>query len=247
MVTQGETRAHHTGYSHRMNALHIPQASVAVANSEERFPVRRIFCIGRNYAAHAKEMGSNPDREAPFYFTKSADTIVASGSPVAYPSRCNELHHEIELVVAIGKAGSNIPAASAHDHIFGYAVGIDLTRRDLQAEAKLQGRPWDAAKNFDQSAPVGDIHPVAEVGHPASGRIWLAVNDQTRQEGDLEEMIWSVAESIAEISTYCMLAPGDLVYTGTPAGVGPLAVGDRISGGIEGVGDIEIDIIGPTS
>ncbi len=228
-----------------MSALKIPQVSVAIANSEDRFPVRRIFCIGRNYAAHAKEMGSNPEREAPFYFTKAADAIVASGSAVSYPPRCNDLHHEIELVVAIGKAGSNIPVANAEEHIFGYAVGIDLTRRDLQAVAKSKGRPWDTAKNFDQSAPVSDIHTVAGIGHPASGRIWLAVNGETRQDGNIEQMIWSVAESIAEISTYGRLAPGDLIYTGTPAGVGPIVAGDRLEGGIDGVDQIIIDISGP--
>ena len=190
-------------------------------------------------------MGSNPEREAPFYFTKAADAIVASGTTVSYPPRCNELHHEIELVVAIGKAGSNIPVASAEEHVFGYAVGIDLTRRDLQAVAKSKGRPWDAAKNFDQSAPVSNIHTVAEIGHPASGRIWLAVNGETRQDGNIDQMIWSVTESIAEISTYGRLAPGDLIYTGTPAGVGPIVAGDRLEGGIDGVDQIVIDISGP--
>jgi fumarylpyruvate hydrolase len=233
---------HHSGYSYTMSTLHIPQVTVSIADSDERFPVRRIFCIGRNYASHAKEMGHNPDRDAPFYFTKAPDAIVASGSSVAYPPRCKELHHEIELVVAIGKAGSNIKPADANDHIFGYAVGIDLTRRDLQAEAKSSGRPWDAAKNFDQSAPISNIYLASAVGHPTSGRIWLSVNDEVRQEGDLAEMIWSVAESVAEISTYGVIAVGDLVYTGTPAGVGPLRVGDRVKGGIEGLGDIAIDI-----
>jgi fumarylpyruvate hydrolase len=227
-----------------MDGMHIPQASVAVADSDQRFSVRRIFCIGRNYAAHAREMGNVPDREALFYFTKAADTLIANGSTVPYPPRCRELHHEIELVVAIGKAGSDISKGKAPDHVFGYAVGIDLTRRDLQAEAKGRGRPWDAAKNFDQSAPVGDIRPVSEIGHPSSGRIWLAVNDETRQDGNLDEMIWSVAESIAEVSTFCTLAPGDLIFTGTPAGVGPLNIGDKVSGGIEGVGNIAIDICG---
>ena len=228
-----------------MSALIVAHVSIAIANSKERFPVRRIFCIGRNYAAHAKEMGSDPEREAPFYFTKAADAIVASGSSVPYPPRCEELHHEIELVVAIGKAGSDIPVANAESHIFGYAVGIDLTRRDLQAVAKSKGRPWDAAKNFDQSAPVSDIHTIAEVGHPAKGRIWLEVNGETRQDGDITEMIWSAAESIAEISTYIRLAPGDLVYTGTPAGVGPIVAGDKVIGGIDGLDRIVIDIRAP--
>jgi len=233
---------HHNGYSHLMSAINIPCASVAITDSDERFPVRHIYCIGRNYAAHAREMGGNPEREPPFYFTKAADTVVASGSVVDYPPRTRDLQHEIELVVAIGKLGSNIQVETAQDHIFGYAVGIDLTRRDLQAQAKASGRPWDAGKNFDQSAPVSAIQTVAAVGHPARGRIWLAVNGQIRQDGDLGELIWSVAESIAEISSYCELAPGDLVYTGSPAGVGPLLPGDKVTGGIEGVGDINIEI-----
>jgi fumarylpyruvate hydrolase len=244
MTADSETRAHHTGYSCTMNALHVPQVSIAIAGSGERFPVRRIFCIGRNYAAHAKEMGDDSNREAPFYFTKAADAIVASGSTVRYPPRCKDLHHEIELVVAIGKTGHNIEAADACNYIYGYAVGIDLTRRDLQAAAKAKGRPWDAAKNFDQSAPVSEIHRISAVGHPTSGRIWLSVNDEIRQDGNIDEMIWSVAESIAEISSYGALAEGDLVYTGTPAGVGPLVAGDRVQGGIEGVGDIAIEIEG---
>jgi fumarylpyruvate hydrolase len=242
MATDRETRAHHTGYSYAMNTLHVPQVSVAITDSDERFPVRRIFCIGRNYAAHAKEMGDDSNRGAPFYFTKAADAIVASGSAVRYPPRCEELHHEIELVVAIGKAGSNIQPATANEHIFGYAVGIDLTRRDLQAAAKSAGRPWDAAKNFDQSAPISEIHRVSAVGYPTSGRIWLSVNGEIRQDGNIDEMIWSVAESIAEISTYGALAEGDLVYTGTPAGVGPLVAGDTVQGAIEGVGNIAIDV-----
>jgi len=244
MTTERETRVHHTGYSWMMNALHVPQVNIAIADSDEKFPVRRIFCIGRNYAAHAAEMGHQPDREAPFYFTKSADAIVSSGSAVIYPPRCKELHHEIELVVAIGKAGNNILPLNVPEHIFGYAVGIDLTRRDLQAEAKSKGRPWDAAKNFDQSAPISEIHPVSAIGHPTTGRIWLSVNDEVRQDDNIDEMIWSVAESVAEISTYGEIYQGDLVYTGTPAGVGPLVVGDRVRGGIEGVGDIAIDIRG---
>lgn len=225
-----------------MNQLHVPQVNVAIADSDESFPVRRIFCIGRNYAAHAKEMGDDSNREAPFYFTKSADAIVASGTTVTYPPRCQDLHHEIELVVAIGKAGHDIRRPNARDHIYGYAVGIDLTRRDLQAAAKAEGRPWDAAKNFDQSAPISEIHKVSAVGHPTSGRIWLSVNDEIRQDGNIDEMIWSVEESLAEISTYGALAVGDLVYTGTPAGVGPLVRGDRVQGGIEGVGSIAIRI-----
>jgi fumarylpyruvate hydrolase len=225
-----------------MTAFNVTQASVAIADSNERFPVRRIFCIGRNYAAHAREMGGDPDREPPFYFNKAADTVVANGSVVDYPPRTDDLQHEIELVVAIKKEGRNISVRNAGDHVFGYAVGIDLTRRDLQAQAKASGWPWDVAKNFDQSAPVGAIRAASSIGHPGRGRIWLAVNGDIRQDGNLDEMIWTVPQLLAEISTYCALAAGDLVFTGTPAGVGRLVPGDKVTGGIEGVGEISIEI-----
>jgi fumarylpyruvate hydrolase len=219
----------------------VPRPDVPVTNGQ-RFPVRRIYCVGRNYAAHARESGADPDREAPFYFMKPADAIVASGSRIPYPPRTKDLHHEIELVVAIGKGGRDIPVAEASSHVFGYAVGIDLTRRDLQAEAKNAGRPWDTAKGFDHSAPVSPIHPVAEVGHPSRGRIWLSVGGKLRQEGDLAELIWSVPEALAELSTLFTLAPGDLVFTGTPAGVGALQPGDEVRGGVEGVDEVRIQI-----
>jgi len=225
-----------------MTALNVPQASVAIADSNECFPVRRIFCIGRHYAAHAKEMGGDPDREPPFYFNKAADTVVASGSVVDYPPRTDDLQHEIELVVAIKKKGRNLSVGHAEELVYGYAVGIDLTRRDLQAQAKASGWPWDVAKNFDQSAPVGAIHAASAIGHPGRGRIWLAVNGEIRQDGNLDEMIWTVPQLLAEISTYCALAAGDLVFTGTPAGVGRLVPGDKVTGGIEGVGEIGIEI-----
>lgn len=225
-----------------MTVFNVSQASVAIADSDRRFPVRRIFCIGRNYAAHAREMGGDPDREPPFYFNKAADTVVASGSVVDYPPRTDDLQHEIELVAAIKKDGRNISVGHAEEHVFGYAVGIDLTRRDLQAQAKASGWPWDVAKNFDQSAPVGAIHAASAIGHPGRGRIWLAVNDEIRQDGNLDEMIWTVPQLLAEISTYCALAAGDLVFTGTPAGVGRLVPGDKVTGGIEGVGEIGIEI-----
>jgi len=225
-----------------MAVFGVSQASVAIADSKDRFPLRRIFCIGRNFAAHAREMGGDPDREPPFYFSKAADTVVDSGSVVDYPPRTDDLQHEIELVVAIGKGGRNISPGHAAEHIFGYAVGIDLTRRDLQAQAKVSGRPWDTAKNFDQSAPVAAIRAAASIGHPARGRIWLAVNDDVRQDGNLDKMIWTVPQLLAEVSTYGALAAGDLVFTGTPAGVGRLTPGDKVTGGIEGVGEIDIEI-----
>ncbi len=225
-----------------MNIFELAQPTIAVAGGEDRFPVRRIYCIGRNYGAHAREMGHDPDREPPFWFAKPADAIVASGSVIDYPSRTENLHHEIELVVAIGKAGTDVAVGDALGHVFAYATGIDLTRRDLQKEAKSLGRPWVTAKGFDQSAPVSHLHTVAEVGHPASGRIWLSVNGEIRQQGDLNELIWSVAEAIAELSTLFALSPGDLIFTGTPAGVGPVVAGDELSGGIDGIDGIKIAI-----
>jgi len=216
--------------------------TVPVAGSAELFPVHRIYCVGQNYAAHAREMGSDPDRVLPFYFSKPADAIVQSGASIPFPARTSELHHEIELVVAIGKGGSGISAADAVGNIFGYAVGIDLTRRDLQAQAKKSGKPWDTAKGFDRSAPVSKIHRATDIGHPGKGRIWLAVNGRIRQDGNLAELIWSVPEALAELSTYFELRPGDLLFTGTPSGVGPVQRGDRITGGIDGVDEIEVQI-----
>jgi fumarylpyruvate hydrolase len=220
----------------------ISRPRVAVDGTDAWFPVHRIYCVGQNYSAHAREMGGDPDRDPPFYFTKPADAVVASGTSVAYPPRTRDLHHEIELVVAIGKGGRQIDAKDAASHIFGYAVGIDLTRRDLQAEAKRRGLPWDTSKAFDGSAPVSAIRTVEEVGHPSNGRIWLRVNGELRQEGDLDQLTWSVPEAIAELSTLFTLVPGDLLFTGTPAGVGPVTPGDKLSGGIEGVGEIHLEI-----
>jgi fumarylpyruvate hydrolase len=211
-----------------------PQAAVAVKDSAEHFAVHRIYCVGRNYAAHAREMGKDPDREPPFFFMKPADALVANGVAVRYPTRTRNFHHEVELVVAMGAGGVDIPAASALDHVYGYAVGNDLTRRDLQFELRDQGRPWDIAKGFDHSAPISAIHTVAEVGHPDDNRIWLKVNGVIRQAATLKELIWSVPEVIAELSTLFTLAPGDLIYTGTPAGVGAVKAGDVMECGIEG-------------
>ncbi len=205
-----------------------------------RFPVRRIFCVGRNYAAHAREMGRDPDREPPFFFTKPADAAFDAGGTIDYPPETNDLHHEIELVVAIGVGGVAIAAERALEHVFGYGVGIDLTRRDLQARAKELGRPWDWAKGFDYSAPVSPIRPAAAIGHPGSGRIWLAVDGMVRQEGDLGEMIWSVAEVIVAASRSVALRPGDLFMTGTPAGVGAIERGQTVTGGVDGVGAIRV-------
>lgn len=207
-----------------------------------RFPVRRVFCVGRNYAAHAREMGHDPDREPPFYFTKPADAVVPDDADTPYPTITERLEHEVELVVAIGTGGSEIPVDDALVHVWGYAVGIDLTRRDLQAEAKRLGRPWDTAKGFDASAPVGVIVPAADVD-PTVGAIELRVNGTLRQSGDLADQIWSVAETIAELSRFVALAPGDLLMTGTPEGVGVLERGDVVDGTITGVGSVRTRIV----
>ncbi len=216
---------------------------VPIEGSDASFPVRRIYCVARNYAEHAKEMGSS-GREAPFFFMKPADAVVpvptgATGR-IAYPGKTNDLHHEVELVVAIGRGGRNISAADALAHVFGYTIGLDMTRRDLQAELKKQGRPWDVAKGFDQSAPIAAIRTVEAVGHPARGAIRLAVNGVERQRGDLSDMIWSVPEIVAILSEYYELAPGDLIFTGTPAGVGAVQRGDTMSGSIENLAELSV-------
>jgi fumarylpyruvate hydrolase len=221
----------------------VPQPTVEVTGTDARFPVHRIYCVGRNYAKHAREMGMDPDREPPFFFAKPADALVANGTPVPYPSRTANLHHEIELVVAVGAGGRDIPVANAPAHVFGYAVGLDLTRRDQQFAAREQGRPWDVAKGFDHSAPVSAIRPAAEMGHLEQGAIWLEVNGEQRQRANLCEMIWSVPEIVAELSTYFELRSGDLIFTGTPEGVGPVQRGDSLVGGIDGLETLRITIV----
>ncbi|WP_335946593.1 MULTISPECIES: fumarylacetoacetate hydrolase family protein [Salipiger] len=212
--------------------------SIAIAGSEDRFPVRRIFCVGRNYAAHAREMGRDPDREPPFFFTKPADAVVGDGATIPYPPQTENLHYEAELVVAIGAGGREIPADRALEHVWGYAVGNDLTRRDMQNAAKELRRPWDLSKGFDRSAVIGPLVSASEIGHPSEGRISLSVNGTVKQDGDLSEMIWPVADVVAFLSESVELAPGDLIMTGTPAGVGALVPGDSCVVTIEGVGEI---------
>jgi len=219
-----------------------PVPSVAIAGETARFPVRRIFCVGRNYAAHAREMGKDPDREPPFFFTKPADAVVDSGATIPYPPETRNLHYEIELIVAIGREGFAIRREDALGHVFAYGVGIDLTRRDLQFEARDKGRPWDWGKAFDQSAPIAPLHRVRNNVHPSTGRIWLAVNGAVKQDADLGELIWPVPDIIAIASRSMVLKPGDLIMTGTPAGVGAIVPGDKVTGGIEGLGTIEITI-----
>jgi fumarylpyruvate hydrolase len=219
-----------------------PQVTVPVRGGGA-FPVRRIFCVGRNYAAHAREMGSDPDREPPFFFTKPADALVLPGADTPYPSATAKLHYEMELVVAIGTGGADIDTAAALSHVYGYAAGIDLTRRDLQDDAKATRRPWDMGKAFDHSAPIGEIAPAAAIGHPAKGRITLNVNGETRQDGDLADQIWAVPEIIAHLSRLVRLAPGDLIFTGTPENVGPLVRGDLALGEIAGVGSVKTRLV----
>ncbi|MET3663628.1 fumarylacetoacetate hydrolase family protein [Caulobacter sp. 1776] len=226
-----------------MTLVFEPQASVVAATSEGRgFPVRRVFCIGRNYAAHAREMGRDPDREAPFFFTKWAETVVPTGAVVPYPSQTGDFHYEAELVVAIGKGGRDIASSAALSHVYGYATGLDMTRRDLQLEAREKGRPWDTGKNVEQSSPLGLIHTVDAVGHPATGRIALSVNGEVRQDADLAELIWPVADVIAYVSRFYRLEPGDLIYTGTPAGVGAVVEDDEIVVSVAGLSDCVIKV-----
>lgn len=220
-----------------------PAVSTVPVAGGGMFPVRRIFCVGRNYAEHVREMGGDPTREDPFFFTKPADAVVIAGKDTPYPQATADLHHEMELVVAIGTGGVDIDEADALDHVFGYAAGLDMTRRDLQAAAKKAGRPWDMAKGFDHSAPIGDIQPAATIGHPAAGLIELTVNGAIRQSSDLAKMIWSVPESIAYLSRHVRLEPGDLIMTGTPEGVAAVVRGDVLEGRIAGVGEVRTRIV----
>jgi fumarylpyruvate hydrolase len=219
-----------------------PQPSVAVQGQSARFPVRRIYCVGRNYSDHAREMGYDPRSEVPFFFDKPADALVADGGIVPYPTGTANLHHEVELVLAIGAGGRDIVPEQAQTHILGYAVGIDMTRRDVQAAAKQAGKPWTMAKGFDYSAPVGAIALAADIGHPRQGRITLSVSGSVRQDADIAEMTWSPDEIVAALSREIVLAPGDLIFTGTPAGVGPVAPGDTLEAEIAGIGRLAVSI-----
>lgn len=223
-------------------------AALPIAGTASRFPVRRVFCVGRNYADHAREMGAIDQadgREPPFFFMKPGDAVVSGDGElrVAYPPLTKNLHHEVEMVVALQAGGANLAVDAAKSLVFGYAVGLDLTRRDLQGRAKEKGQPWDMGKGFDQSAVVSVIQPVAVCGHPDHGRIWLSVNGEIRQDGDLSAMMWKVADIIANLSTQVRLEAGDLIYTGTPAGVGPIVPGDVLAAGVDGVGDLRLRIV----
>ncbi|QKH35186.1 fumarylacetoacetate hydrolase family protein [Achromobacter pestifer] len=232
-----------------MSFVFDPAAPVAVpvAGSQDRFPVRRVYCVGRNYAAHAREMGFDPDREPPFFFCKPADAVVpvAEGSTLSlpYPSETANLHYEIELVAAIGKGGANIAVEQALQHVWGYAVGLDMTRRDLQMKMREAGRPWELGKAFDQSAPIGPLHPAGSVKSIDQAAIWLQVNGADKQRSDIGKLIWSVAETVAYLSKYFHLEAGDLIYTGTPEGVGPVVRGDKMVGGVDGLGTLSVQMV----
>ena len=217
--------------------------SVAVRDSVARYPVRRVYCVGRNYAEHTREMGHDPDRELPFFFQKNPDNLVLDNGDFPYPSMTSNVHHEVEMVVAIGKGGSDIPVEKSLDHVYGYALGLDMTRRDLQNEAKKTGRPWEIGKAFEHSAPMTDIVTVDKVGHLAKGTIWLKVNGEVKQQSDLDQLIWNVPEIIAHLSTIFELKAGDLIMTGTPAGVGVVKRGDVMEGYCEGIGSIRVKVV----
>jgi fumarylpyruvate hydrolase len=217
-------------------------ATLPVQGSDKLFPIHRIYCVGRNYAEHAIEMGHDPSKEPPFFFQKNPDNIITDGK-FPYPSATTDVHHEIEMVVALSKGGTNIPVESALDHVFGYGVGLDMTRRDLQGEAKKLGRPWEVGKAFEASAPCGPLVPASEIGHPTSGAVTLKVNAEIRQQGDLNQLIWKVPEMISYLSGLFTLQPGDIIMTGTPAGVGAVVRGDVLEGFVEGIGTIEVVVV----
>jgi len=217
--------------------------TLPVDGMESRFPVHRVYCIGRNYAEHAIEMGHDPNREPPFFFQKNPDNLLPPGHDFPYPPKTSDVHHEIELVVALGRGGTNIPVGRALEYVFGYGVGLDMTRRDLQGEAKKQGRPWEIGKAFEASAPCSALLPAERIGHPAKGAIWLKVNGEQRQKGDLAQMIWKVPEMISYLSEYFTLAPGDVIFSGTPAGVGAVKRGDQLHGHVDGVGEIKLAVV----
>ncbi len=219
-----------------------PIATLPVVGTDQVFPIRRVYCVGRNYAEHAIEMGHDPNREPPFFFQKNPDNVVTDGT-FPYPPKTSDVHHEIELVVALAKGGANIPADKALDCVYGYGVGLDMTRRDLQGEAKKMGRPWEVGKAVEASAPCGPLVPASKIGHPSKGAVWLDVNGQRRQTGDLSQLIWNIPETIAYLSGLFTLAPGDLIMTGTPAGVGAVKKGDVMKGGVEGIGKIEVRVV----
>jgi fumarylpyruvate hydrolase len=220
-----------------------PVPALPVRGTDKLFPVHRIYCVGRNYAEHAKEMGHDPNREPPFFFQKNPDSLIPGGGVFPYPAKSADVHHEFEMVVALGRGGTDIPVERALDCIYGYAVGLDMTRRDLQAEAKKLGRPWEVGKAFESAAPCSEIVPADAIGHPAKGAVWLKVNGELRQQGDLTQLIWRVPEMISYLSGLFDLKAGDLIFSGTPAGVGPVKRGDLLQGGVDGIGEITVRVV----
>ncbi|MDR6955038.1 fumarylpyruvate hydrolase [Ancylobacter sp. 3268] len=216
--------------------------TLPVAGSDKLFPIHRIYCVGRNYAEHAIEMGHDPNKEPPFFFQKNPDNVITGGT-FPYPDKSKDVHYELEMLVAIGKGGVNIPVESAMDHVWGYGVGLDMTRRDLQGEAKKLGRPWEVGKAFEASAPCSALVPASQIGHPTDGKVWLKVNGELRQSGDLNQMIWKVPEMISYLSGLFTLVAGDIIMSGTPAGVGAIVRGDRMEGGVDGVGTLDVTVV----
>ena len=216
--------------------------TLPVAGSDKLFPIHRIYCVGRNYAEHAIEMGHDPNKEPPFFFQKNPDNVITTGS-FPYPDKSSDVHYELEMLVAIGKGGVNIPIEKAMEHVWGYGVGLDMTRRDLQGEAKKLGRPWEVGKAFEASAPCSALVPASQIGHPTDGKVWLKVNGELRQNGDLNQMIWKVPEMISYLSGLFALQPGDIIMSGTPAGVGAIVRGDRLEGGVDGVGTLDVTVV----
>ncbi len=224
--------------------IDVPETPfIPIKGSDKVFPVRRIYCIGRNYADHAIEMGHDPDREPPFFFMKNPDNILHPGQAFPYPPKTDDVHHEIELVVALKSGGRDISVATAMDHVYGFGVGLDMTRRDLQGEAKTMGRPWEVGKSFEASAPCNALHPITETGPMTDGAIWLKVNGEMRQQGDLNQMIWKIPEMIAVLSNYYELAAGDIIMSGTPAGVAAVSRGDIMLGHVDGLDDLEVKVV----
>jgi len=220
-----------------------PVPALPIRGTDKLFPVHRIYCVGRNYAEHAKEMGHDPSREPPFFFQKNPDSLIPGGGDFPYPPKSSDVHHEFEMVVALGRGGTDIPVERALDCVYGYAVGLDMTRRDLQGEAKKLGRPWEVGKAFESAAPCSEIVPAAVIGHPAAGAVWLKVNGELRQKGDLAQLIWKVPEMISHLSGLFALRPGDLIFSGTPAGVGAVKRGDLLQGSVEGIGEIAVRVV----
>lgn len=227
-----------------MDYIFPPQSQVIlpIRGSEKAFPVNRVYCVGRNYAAHAIEMGHDPEKEPPFFFQKNPDNLLLEGNDFPYPPMSSDVHHEIEMIVALKSGGDNIPADKALDCVFGYGVSLDMTRRDLQGEMKKLGRPWEIGKAFEHSAPCGELVAAEDIGHPNEGAVWLKINGETKQEGDLNQLIWKIPDMISYLSNLFTLHSGDIILSGTPSGVGPVNKGDKLHGHVAGIGDLKVNV-----